>query len=137
MTQNGDGIESRVSRIESEIESLAQSVNSLTVNVGRIQDNLREELRAVSESMSKAVGALGDQVANRSRTNWGTIATVAAVSVTVVGLIGSMATQPMQRDIDQIKATTATKEYENLRHEKAEADIAHLQEVLELKMAKP
>jgi cell division septum initiation protein DivIVA len=137
MTQRGDGIESRVSRIESEIESLAQSVNSLTVNVGRIQDNLREELRAVSESMTRAVGALSDQLANRSRTNWGTIAAVATVAVTVVGLIGSMAVQPMQRAIEKIEQTTATKEYEDLRHQMTEAEVKHLREVLDLKTKKP
>lgn len=74
------------------VQSLEHDVQELKVGFTSLATEMREGFRTI-----------GDAVAERSRTPWVSIASGAAVIVTVLGFIGQLALSPVSSDLALIK----------------------------------
>lgn len=92
------GLNVKVVGLENDVHELKAGFNSLAIE------------------MRGGFAALSTAIAERSRTPWVSIASGAAVVVTVLGFIGQLALSPIQTDLSRIKDTYVSLRYYETRH---------------------
>jgi hypothetical protein len=85
--------------VEHDFAGLSVKVASLETDVRE----LKQGFNSLAGEMRAGFSGLSDALAERSRTPWVSIASGAAVVVTVLGFIGTLALAPIQADLGALK----------------------------------
>jgi hypothetical protein len=90
---------------------LAQRVTAVEVDINEI----KLEMRSLASEMRASFVNVGNLIAERQRTPWVAIFTAAAVVLSVIGFIGSLALQPIQGDLTYLKNNLVTRNEQESR----------------------
>jgi len=95
-------IESRVSRLETNMENLVEDIRQTNQNVV----SLGKAIETMSTNTTNAITELADKLHSSTQTQWGPMLSFTAIVLVIVGMVGSGYVRDQYRIEDQQEAIT-------------------------------
>jgi hypothetical protein len=105
--------------LDVQVKALEGDVRDIKTGMASLGAEIRQALASVSSQFTQQMSAVTSQVAQQQRTPWGSIGSIGAVLMTVIGFMVFQTITPLQADIKILKEEIVPRVEHNYRQESA------------------
>lgn len=125
-----DGIKS-FETLDVQVKALEGDVRDIKTGMASLGAEIRQALASVSSQFTQQMAAVTSQVAQQQRTPWGSIGSVGAVIMTIIGFMVFQTITPLQADIKILKEEIVPRVEHNYRQDTTNRSIDNVNKRLD------